>query len=198
MAIFKRKNPRGILGKTRESVWPSMGWVRAFHYYRHRIFRDGTSTYRITAGIALGAAISFTPFIGTHFLQVAAIAPLMRANILAGFAGTVFGNPWTFPFLFWLGYKVGIFMCGLFGMGDFLALPDFMNMQYFTEQPFVFLSFLFANPLKLLLPMALGGYICAVLFWPFAYLMLYRPVQLARIAYVRERRRKKKRKKDLP
>lgn len=192
MAILKRKKPHGFIKRTQESVWPSMGWGRAFHYYRHRIFRDGSSTYRITAGIALGAAISFSPFIGTHFLQVAAIAPLMRASILAGFAGTVFGNPWTFPFLFWIGYKVGVFVCGLFGMGDFLALPGFMDMEYFTEQPFAFLSFLFAHPLKLLLPMAVGGYICALLFWPLAYLLLYYPVRYAQVSYKKERRKRRK------
>ena len=195
MAILKRKNPHGLWKKTKESVWPSMGWVRTFHYYRHRIFRGGTSAYRITAGLALGMSISFSPFIGTHFLQVAAMAPVMRASVLAGFAGTVFGNPWTFPFLFMAGYKVGVFICTLFGMGDFLMLPDFMTMSSFIEKPFMFLSYLFANPLKLLMPMALGGYVCAVLFWPLAYLLLYYPVRLARLSYRRERRKRRKAKK---
>lgn len=194
MAIFKRKNSRSLLEHTQESVWPSMGWIRTFHYYRHRIFRDGSSAYKITAGLALGMAISFSPFIGTHFLQVAALAPVIRANMIAGFVGTIFGNPWTFPFLFMMGYKVGIVLCGVFGMGEFLALPAFMDMQYFIEKPFEFLSYLFANPLKLLLPMVVGGYVCALLFWAVAFAALYQPVKIARLIYIRSRRRKSRRK----
>jgi uncharacterized protein (DUF2062 family) len=191
MAILKRKTPHRFWKKAKEAIWPSMGWYRTFHYYRHRIFRGGSSTYRITSGLALGMAISFTPFIGTHFLQVAVIAPVIRASMFAGFAGTVFGNPWTFPILYMIAYKIGFFLCSLVGFKELLMMPDMINLGYFLESPFEFLSYLFSNPIKLLLPLSIGGYVCCLLFWPFAYLILYKPVEIARIAYIKRHRRYK-------
>ena len=31
----------------------------------------------------------------------------MRGNLIAATVGTVVGNPWTFPFIFYLDYKIG-------------------------------------------------------------------------------------------
>ena len=31
----------------------------------------------------------------------------MRGNLIAATVGTIFGNPWTFPF-FYLDYKIGV------------------------------------------------------------------------------------------
>lgn len=167
-----------------------MGWVRLLHYYNHRLFRSGDSTYKITAGLATGVAISFSPFLGTHFFQTIFITWLIKANMFAGFAGTVWGNPWTFPFIFMLSYKVGIFICMLFGASDSILMPSYMTFEYFSKEPVLFLSYIFSNPIKLLLPLTIGGYICALICWPFAYLMLYRPVRYARSLY-RLRRIKK-------
>ncbi len=164
-----------------------MGWGRTFHYYRHRLFRTGDSTYRITAGLALGAAISFTPLLGTHIIQIIFLAIVLRASFLAAFIGTALGNPWTFPFIFWLSYKVGIIIMGVFGWSDFAALPDFMTQDYFAENTGDFMSYLLAHPLKLLTPMVLGGYICGILFWPLAYGILYYPVKVAQKTYQSEK-----------
>src|SRR5687768_11738955 len=105
MAILKRRNPRPALAKIRQGLWPSMGWGRTLRYYRHRVFRTGDSTYRITAGLASGMAVSFSPFIGTHVGQGLALAWLLRASLLASFIGTALGNPATYPFIFWAAYK---------------------------------------------------------------------------------------------
>lgn len=183
MAIFKRGRKQSILKKMQESVWPTMGWARTLTYYRHRVFRTGDSTYKITAGLAAGMSISFSPFLGTHFLQCFVAAFILRANWIAAFVGTALGNPWTFPFLFAVAYKVGTFFCDLMGFADFIALPDDATFAHFMDQPFDFLSFLYAHPLKFLLPMTVGGYMCAVFSWPLFYGALYYPVRAARTAY---------------
>ena len=51
-----------------ELVWPSMGWRRLATYAAFRISRLPNSPRQIATGFALGAAISFTPFIGFHIL----------------------------------------------------------------------------------------------------------------------------------
>ncbi|MBU0859645.1 MAG: DUF2062 domain-containing protein, partial [Alphaproteobacteria bacterium] len=191
MSILKRRDKQGFWRRMRESVWPTMGWRRAGHYYRHRVFRTGDSTYKITAGLAIGIGVSFTPFLGTHFLQAVVVAFALRANWIAAFVGTAIGNPWTFPFLFALTYKVGVFLCGLAGDGDFIALPDDVTLDNFMDDPFAFLAFMFAHPLKFLLPMTVGGYVCGVAVMPLSYALLYMPVRAARKAYRLQRRRKR-------
>lgn len=195
MAIFKRGTPRGTWKKLKEALWPSMGWVRTVDYYRHRIFRTGDSTYKIATGMATGIAVSFTPFLGTHFLQAAFFSWLLRGNMIAGMLATWFGNPWTFPFIFWLTYHVGVWLCGLFGLGGFVILPDGLAFGSLINEPLVFFDYLFSNPLTLLLPLTVGGILCGILSWPVAYVVLYYPVRQARRVYRagRVRRRKKRR-----
>lgn len=189
MAIFRRGVPRGALKKIREFLWPSMGWARTVDYYYHRIFRTGDSTYKIAAGLAVGAAVSFTPFLGTHIVQAVFFAWLLRASLIAGAVGTLLGNPWTFPFIFYVIYHVGTWICGIFGLGDFIVLPGEAAFSHFVDEPLAFARYLFDHPLKLLLPLGIGGYLCALLVWPLAYFMLYYPVRGARRAYRLQRLR---------
>ena len=48
----------------------------------------------------------------------------MKGNLLAAAAGTVVGNPWTFPFIFFLDYKLGIFL-GIKGIDTINISTDF-------------------------------------------------------------------------
>lgn len=193
MAIFKRRKPRRTVRTIREALWPSMGWRRTLAYYRHRVFRTGDSTYKIAAGLATGAAVSWSPFLGTHFAQAILFSWLLRANLVAGFVGTAWGNPTTFPFLFLVDYAVGVKICALFGMEDFAVLPAGADFALFMTHPWNFIGHLLSHPLNLLLPLTVGGYLCALLFWPLAYGLLYYPVRAARRAYRRKRLRRRKR-----
>jgi len=181
MAIFKRGKSRSLAHKAREVLWPSMGWQRTVNYYRHRMFRGGDSTYKITAGLAVGVAISFTPLLGTQIFQAIVVAWLLRASMLASVIGTIAGNPWTFPAIFWAIYTLGIWVCGLFGLEDFVALPP--DETYLEDSAWYFINYLFDHPVKLLLPLLVGGYLAALLVWPLAYLLLYYPVRTWRRAY---------------
>lgn len=187
MAILKRKKPRKVGKQFREALWPTQGWKRTYHYYRHRVFRTGDSTYKITAGLATGVAVSWTPFYGTHFAQAMFFSWCLRASMIAGFIGTIWGNPWTFSFIFWLAYKLGVTICGWFGLNDFIALPASFNLDYFIDNPADFFTYLFSHPLKLLLPITLGGYLCGILSWPVAYALLYYPVRIIRKTYRKQR-----------
>lgn len=196
MAILKRRKRRSLAHSFREAVWPTMGWLRTFDYYRHRLFRRGDSTYKITAGLATGFAVSFSPFLGTHLLQAVFFGWLTRSSIIASLIGTLLGNPWTLPLMFWLAYKVGVAVCGLVGLGGFIAPPDGEALAAYSDAPLAFLAYLWHHPLKLLLPLALGGYICAFLSWPLAYGLMYRPVHMAHRTYRLQRLRRLRKRKS--
>lgn len=68
--------------------------------------------HSVAAGFACGVAISFTPFIGFHLILAAATAWLVRGNIISSAAGTLIGNPWTFPFIWAAVLSTGNFMLG--------------------------------------------------------------------------------------
>ncbi|MBT3306017.1 MAG: DUF2062 domain-containing protein [Alphaproteobacteria bacterium] len=108
--MFRRRNPLSRTHRVLNFFWPSIGWRRAGSYSLHRLARLPGSAYSIAAGFACGAAISFTPFVGLHFILSAILAWIIRANILASAIGTAVGNPWTFPFIWtWL-YQTGTWL----------------------------------------------------------------------------------------
>lgn len=81
-------------------------------YLRHRLLRLRASPYAIAVGFSCGVATSFTPLVGFHFLIAALFCFPLRGNILAAALGTLIGNPLTFPFMWGLSYKLGMFLLG--------------------------------------------------------------------------------------
>jgi len=143
-------------------LWPRTGWRRAGAYLAHRLRRLPGTPHSIAAGFACGAAISFTPFLGLHFLVGAAGAWLMGGNLFASAVGTVVGNPWTFPLIWLISYRLGAFVLGQDGTAE---LPEKLSMAY-----------IFDNPEAVLLPMTLGGVPMAVVAWFVSYWIVRRAV----------------------
>ena len=143
----------------------------------HRVKRLPGSPYSIAAGFACGAAVSFTPFIGLHFIFGALIAWLIGGNLLASALGTTVGNPWTFPFIWALIYRIGGWMLG-WEVGH--ALPEGLSMAYIFEEP-----------QAILLPMFLGSLPTGLVVW----LGLFWPVRkiVAKYQIARRHRREKRR-----
>lgn len=169
--MFKRRTPRSLLQNLREVFWPSMGWMRACVYVKHRIMRLSDTNYSIAAGLASGACISFTPFMGTHFLHALAIAYICRGNYLAAVVGTFWGNPWTFPFLFAASHHVGTYALNMMGVTDVGIMPNSLEWDALVSA---------------LLPISVGGYICSIIAWPFYLLIAYiivRNTKAARVKY---------------
>lgn len=181
--MFKRRRPRTILQNTREFFWPSMGWIRACRYVRHRIIRLSDTSHKIAAGLAIGLAISFTPIIGTHFIQAGLLAYLIRANVLASLIGTFAGNPWTFPFMWWSAISFGSFLFGMFGLPASTALPEVIDFSILWD-------IATNEPRRIFLPWLLGGYLIALVSWPFTYFIFYNMVKGAKLARRKARLRK--------
>ena len=127
--MFKRRQPRTIPQNLREIFWPSMGWLRAGKYVKHRVLRLSDSEQKIAAGLAIGTSISFTPIVGTHFIQAGIIAYISRTNILAACIGTFAGNPWTFPFMWWSAIFTGTYIFSLLGWNDYIIPLDQLDLK---------------------------------------------------------------------
>lgn len=122
--VFKRRDRRSIAQIVSSLIYPKGGWARAFEYVKHRVRRLPDTPERISRGIWAGVFTSFTPFFGLHFVVAAAIARLMRGNILASLMATFFGNPLTYIPIALSALGTGHWMLGLpfnaatFGIGD--------------------------------------------------------------------------------
>lgn len=174
--MFQRRNPLPLLHRARELVWPKSGWRRASLYVAHRLSRLPGTPYRIAAGFACGAAVSFTPFMGFHFVGAALLALVVRGNLIASAIGTVVGNPWTFPFIWLWSYHLGRWLLGgSAGPG----VPEELSMTY-----------IFENFSSVFWPMTVGGLPTAMVAW-FAF---FWPAHVVVSQYQRRRRRRLRRK----
>lgn len=174
--MFRRRNPVPLTQRISETVWPSRGWGRAGRYVAHRLGRLPGTPYRIAAGFASGAAVSFTPFIGLHFVLAALLSLGLRGHVVASAIGTAIGNPWTFPFIWTWIYTLGRWMLGE-GMSD--DLPSSLTLSY-----------IFDRPLAVLLPMSIGCLPTAIVAW----VAFYFPARSLVAQYQKARRRRLRRK----
>ncbi len=173
--MFKRRKPLSKLQHVRELFWPSMGWRRAFRYFRLRLVRMADTTHRIALGLAIGVCISFNPLLGTHFVQAAVFAWLVRGNILCALIGTLAGNPWTFPFMWLGGIKLGSYLFYIIGLPASEVLPHHLDLS-------ILWHLLKTEPLRVLLPWTIGGYILGFLSMPITYIASYRLVMTGKLA----------------
>ncbi len=139
-----------------------MGWGRIFRYWTFKLKRLQGSPYAIACGFACGAAVSFTPFVGFHFIFAAMLAWVLRGNIIASAIGTAVGNPWTFPFIW-----AGIMWLGTWILG-------YERGQELPEE--LTISTIFEQPETVLLPMLVGGLPTGVVVWVLIYFPIRRVV----------------------
>ena len=148
--MFRRKK-NTLQENFRDAIWPKMGWLRVIRYYGLRIYRLNDSPYAIAAGLASGVAVSFTPFIGLHLIFAALLARLLNGSIIASLIGTLFGNPWTLPLIWYMTYKLGMLILGS-------HVPEPLPVQFdFTS--------IFTQPQRFLIPMIIGGIPTGVIAW---------------------------------
>lgn len=120
--MFKRRQPRSLLMQAREMVYPTGGFKRATQYMLHRMRRLPDRPHRIARGVFAGTFVNFPPVFGFQFLTAAAIAFVLRGNILAALLCTFLSNPLTTPFIAVGSLELGHWMLGLPGHLDFLEI----------------------------------------------------------------------------
>ena len=171
--MFKRRSPLTLRQRLGAFFWPRSGWRRSGAYVAHRLRRLPGTPYRIAAGFASGAAVSFTPFIGLHFVLAAGLALLVRGNVIASAIGTAVGNPWTFPLIWLWTYSLGRWVLGW--EGGLTGLPENPSFQH-----------IFEHPLEVLLPMIVGSIPTAAVVW----FVVFWPLQRTVAGYQKARRRR--------
>lgn len=147
-------------------------------YMHHRLARIPGSSYAIAAGFACGASVSFTPFIGFHFIMAGLLAWVLRANILTSAMGTVVGNPWTFPFIWIAVYHTGAWLLGWDATDNLVVqvqnmLGSLTFSQVFRDPAGSLGPFLH----EIFLPMFIGGMLIGVIVWFVSYWLLYGAVK---------------------
>ena len=128
--------------------------TRFISYYKLKLARLPASPHAIAAGFACGSMVSFTPLLGLHFLLAIVFAYIIRGNYVAALLGTIVGNPITFPFIWGLIYKVGVFVTST----KQKELNHEINFDMIITQTY-----------EIFLPMLLGGAILAIPVWLLTY-----------------------------
>ena len=150
--MFKRRKPQSILEKWQQFIWPREGWTRALRYTWQRTIRLNGSAHSIALGLAAGAFVSASPFMGMHLLIAALIAWLLGGNIIASAVGTWAGNPISFPLIWLATFNIGHLILGTKDKpGD---LPE-LSLGLFIDAPIEAL-------LPVILPMAIGGVVVGI------------------------------------
>lgn len=148
--LFKRRDRASIAENVRIFLWPRRSWVRSVNYIMLRVNRLNGSAHTIALGFAVGIFVSFTPFMGLHFLVAAAIAYMVGGNMLASALGTFFGNPLTFPFIWASAYQFGHWILG----NEFDEFRVSELLSVFSSGFFHAMNNAFEQYIK---PMTLGG-----------------------------------------
>ncbi len=195
--MFRRRKQLTLGHRILGFVWPGIGWRRAIAYNLHRLGRMPGTAYSIAGGFACGAAMSFTPFVGLHFVLAAVLAWSIRVNIIASAVGTAVGNPWTFPFIWtWL-YQTGTWIVSG-GDTESLKTPEFGEI--FGNMLGAMLSFdiqyLAESAAPVFWPMFVSSLLTGFVVWWVFYLPLKYTIEGYQARRVRNRIRKMKSKHE--
>ena len=107
---FGRKKKKRLLISIFNFIKIFFAFSRTKKYISLSIKRIKGTPQALSLGLATGIAISFTPFIGLHALLAIFISWVIGGSMAAALIGTLFGNPWTFPFIWYFTFEIGQFM----------------------------------------------------------------------------------------
>ena len=147
---------------------------RFFSYYKLKLARLPASSYAISAGFACGSMVSFTPLLGFHFVLAVVFSYLLRANYIAALIGTIVGNPISFPFIWGLIYKIGVFVVD---RSDNNLSPN-INFETIINQTY-----------DIFIPMLVGGAVLAIPVWVLTYFITYSFVSSFKKARIKKQKK---------
>ena len=137
------------------------------------------TTYEIAAGVACGVAVSFTPFVGFHSVLAMIMAFIIRASVAAALIGTLFGNPWTFPFI----WAAVLFLGERLLNGD--NIHNHINFEQTFSSAFEMIKNLnfdgfMQNIWPILYPMMIGAIPFCLLSWIITYIIIEKVIKKAK------------------
>ena len=107
---FGRKKKKRLIISIYNFIKIFFAFSRTKKYISLSIKRIKGTPQALSLGLATGIAVSFTPFIGLHALLAIFISWIIGGSMAAALIGTLFGNPWSFPFIWYLTFEIGQFM----------------------------------------------------------------------------------------
>ena len=107
---FGRKKKKKLIISIYNFIKFFFTFSRNKKYISLSIKRIKATPQALSLGLATGIAISFTPFIGLHALLAIFISWVIGGSMAAALIGTLFGNPWTFPFIWYFTFEIGQFI----------------------------------------------------------------------------------------
>lgn len=143
----KSRSKRGFLHK-----W----WL----WTKYKFLRLNGTPHSIAVGLSWGTAVSFLPILGVHIALACFLSWRMRGNLIAAVLGTLAGNPWTTPLMFWFDYKFGYWLLEI--SGHALQAGSASDL---VGDPTALLT----KALHIYLPMLIGGVLTMVLGYPLFY-----------------------------
>ena len=126
--------------------------IRLIKLLKFKVLRIKDFPEAVAIGLAWGASVSFLPVLGFHLILCYSGTYLMRGNLIAATVGTIIGNPWTFPFFFYLAYKIG----------TLFFFESISNFEFSIE-------FLKDNFTSLFYPTLIGSIPIAIIVWFITY-----------------------------
>lgn len=147
-------------------------WQRYRKYWVSRLAKLKGTPNSIAAGVACGAAVSFTPFVGAHLVLAMITAWIIRGNVIAAALGTAVGNPWTFPVIW-----VSVLYTGrkMLGMDYAQAVNvDFATMFSHAFKALINFDFglFFSDIWPILWPMMIGCIPFYIIVWVLVYYLV--------------------------
>ena len=107
---FGRKKKKRLITSFFNFIKALFAFSRTKKYISLSIKRIKGTPQALSLGLATGIAISFTPFIGLHALLAIFISWVIGGSMAAALIGTLFGNPWTFPLIWYFTFEIGQFI----------------------------------------------------------------------------------------
>ncbi len=206
--VFKRRDKQSLNQRLGALFFPKKGWKRSIQYVSHRVKRLPDTSHKIALGAAIGVFVCFSPILGVHMAMALIIVYILRANLVASFITTAFGNPVTYPFIATVSLNLGRTVLGMNTKDDdfqglhsafWQATTDAWQLiqSWFglAERPTGLADFMS----NLFLPYLVGGTIIGVVLGAITYFLL-NPViaayQMRRCVIVAERREKRRKERD--
>ena len=177
---FGRKKKKKLIISIYNFIKIFFAFSRTKKYISLSIKRIKGTPQALSLGLATGIAISFTPFIGLHALLAIFISWVIGGSMAAALIGTLFGNPWTFPFIWYFTFEIGQFI-----NYGFLSYEEEFSFKVIKKEVSTLLAIvkniiIFANMFELeenvaklkLIPFMLVGSIPLVFIsWIFSYFL---------------------------
>ena len=175
---FGRRNKIDILVFIKNTIRFLFSLKRTKKYILINLRRMKGSSHEIALGLACGISVSFTPFLGLHSLLAITLAWTLRGSMASALIGTLFGNPWTFPFIWYFTYEIGqLFVLTNNNTSTQYLLPNLKHemiilfllvKNIFLTTDFVLIKENF-NTLNFIPTMALGSLPLVVISWFLSY-----------------------------